>query len=103
VDLVKENFEGSSLKEAPLISYEASIIHSIDVEARKPQGNINVMEIPQHSYNSNFLIEVLEPSLSSSIHYKPYNKDFRKWGTKKKRYGDHHFEPRPKDLLRMSH
>ncbi|PON62534.1 hypothetical protein TorRG33x02_279080, partial [Trema orientale] len=29
-------------------------------------------------------------------HHKPYKKDTRKWMTKKKKHGDHYFEPGPK-------
>ncbi|PON51229.1 hypothetical protein PanWU01x14_217900 [Parasponia andersonii] len=102
VYLVKENIEDNSLKEALLIIYKAFIVHPVDIKAKKAQGNINVMETPQHSSNSNFLIKVMEPSLSSPINHKPYKKEIRKWGTKKKRYGDYHFEPRPKDALGTS-
>ncbi|PON81163.1 hypothetical protein TorRG33x02_230470, partial [Trema orientale] len=102
VDLVKESIENNSLKEAPLISHEAPIVHPFDVDAKKAQGNTNVVEAPQYSSSSNPPIEVIEPSFSSFSHHKSYKKDTRKWGTKKKRYGDHHFKLGPKGVLGMS-
>ncbi|PON54718.1 hypothetical protein PanWU01x14_193410, partial [Parasponia andersonii] len=58
VDLVKESIEDNSLKEAPSITYEASIVHLFDVKVKKAQGNTNP------------LIEVIEPSPFSSSHHK---------------------------------
>ncbi|PON97896.1 hypothetical protein TorRG33x02_062110, partial [Trema orientale] len=70
--------------------------------ANKGQGATNVVETPQHSSESNPPIKVIEPSLSSSNHHKSYKKDTIRWRTKKKRYGDHHFEPRLKGMLASS-
>ncbi|PON38814.1 hypothetical protein TorRG33x02_344240, partial [Trema orientale] len=60
------------------------------------------MEDPPHSSKSNAPIRVTEPSFSSSSHHKPNKKDARKWKTKKKKYGDHHFELGPKGVLGLS-
>ncbi|PON41416.1 hypothetical protein TorRG33x02_338050, partial [Trema orientale] len=78
VDLVKESIEDNLWKEAPVISHEASVIHPVDVGAKKAQRNTNGVEVSQHSSNSNPLIEVIEPSFSSLRHHKPDKKDFRK-------------------------
>ncbi|PON48376.1 hypothetical protein PanWU01x14_237710, partial [Parasponia andersonii] len=59
-------------------------------------------EVPQPCSKSNLPKEVIEPSLSSSSHYKPYKKDMKRWRTKKKKHGDHHFEPGPRGVLGSS-
>ncbi|PON75947.1 hypothetical protein PanWU01x14_038980, partial [Parasponia andersonii] len=66
--------------------------------AKKGLGDTNVREATE------FIppMEVIEPSLSPSNHQKPYKKDTRRWTTKKKRYGDHQFEPRLKGMLGSS-
>ncbi|PON48929.1 hypothetical protein PanWU01x14_233300 [Parasponia andersonii] len=81
VNLVKESIKDNALKEASLVCHEASTIHPVDKEAKKVLGNTDMMEAPQHSYESNPLKEVIEPSLSSSNHHKAYKKDMRKWRT----------------------
>ncbi|PON56811.1 hypothetical protein PanWU01x14_178540 [Parasponia andersonii] len=78
VNLMKEGTEYNSLKKALLINYKASIVHLVDVEAKKAQENTNVMEAIEHSSNFNPLVEVIEPLLSFFSHHKPYKKDFRK-------------------------
>ncbi|PON56823.1 hypothetical protein PanWU01x14_178660 [Parasponia andersonii] len=93
MDLMKENIEKNSLKEALLISHESSIVHSVEVEVKKAQENTSVVEASQHSFKSNPLIRVMMSSLSSSSHHKPNKKDKRKQKTKKKsKHSDHHFE-----------
>ncbi|PON46215.1 hypothetical protein PanWU01x14_253390 [Parasponia andersonii] len=99
VDLVKESIKDNSLKEAPLINHDASIIHLVDVEAKKSQESSNVVEALQPSSNSNPPIKVIEPLLSPSNHHKPYKKDTRKLKTKKKKHGDHHFEQSLRGVL----
>ncbi|PON67964.1 hypothetical protein PanWU01x14_099610 [Parasponia andersonii] len=42
-------------------------------------------------------------SLSSSNHHKSDKEDKRKGKTKKKKHGDHHFEPGPKGVLSSSY
>ncbi|PON41056.1 hypothetical protein PanWU01x14_292670 [Parasponia andersonii] len=49
VDLVKESIEGNALKETPLINHKASIVHPVNEEAKKAQGNTKVVKAPQYS------------------------------------------------------
>ncbi|PON52840.1 hypothetical protein PanWU01x14_206820 [Parasponia andersonii] len=74
VDLVKENIEDNSLKEALSINHETSIIYPVSEEIEKSLGNTNVVEAPPHSSKSNVSIGVIEPLLSSFNHHKPYKK-----------------------------
>ncbi|PON65295.1 hypothetical protein PanWU01x14_118120, partial [Parasponia andersonii] len=41
VDLVKESIEDNSLREVPIIIYEAFFVHFFDVEANKALGDVN--------------------------------------------------------------
>lgn len=90
------------MKEAPLISHEASFVHPVDEEKKKAQGSTKIVEALLHSSEPNPSMEVIKPSLSPSSHHKPYKKDTRKWRTKKKKYDDHHFEAGPRDVLGSS-
>ncbi|PON53706.1 hypothetical protein PanWU01x14_200480 [Parasponia andersonii] len=96
VDLVKESIEENTFKKSPLISHEVVII---DEEVKKALGRTSVGEALQYFAKSNPPIKIMEMPLSSSNHYKPYKKDTRKWRTKKKKHGDHQFEPRPRGVL----
>ncbi|PON32809.1 hypothetical protein PanWU01x14_358210 [Parasponia andersonii] len=102
VDLVKESIEDNLLKDSPLISHEAFIANPVDIEEKKTHRNTKVVEALQYCSKSNPTKKVIEPSLSSSSHHKPYKKNMRKWKTKKKKYGEHHFKRGARGVLGAS-
>ncbi|PON34828.1 hypothetical protein PanWU01x14_341270 [Parasponia andersonii] len=95
VDFVKKSIEDNLLKKAHLIYCDAPIVHLVGEETKKVLGNAKVVEAPPYSSKSNPPIGIIEPSLFSPSHHKPYKKDTRKWRIKKKKHGDHHFESGP--------
>ncbi|PON85913.1 hypothetical protein TorRG33x02_182730 [Trema orientale] len=74
--------------------HEASFVHIFDMETKKALGDVNLLEAPPYLASSKPLVELVNTSLSSLNHHKPYNEKIKKWCDKKKNL-ESHFELGP--------